>query len=88
MKTLIPWEELSGRFSMTASQEDANLAYEESYSIAQYLVQHYGFWRIRRILTALKTGGEWQDVLASEFHMKLSRLQEEWKQRLSESLHQ
>lgn len=76
---LIPWMSLSDRFSAAHPAEDVALAYEQSYSLVAYLVQRYGFWRIRRILTAVAEGRPWEAVLAEELHMKLPKIEAAWR---------
>jgi hypothetical protein len=51
-----------------------------------YLVERYGFWRIRRILKELKKERPLADVLSGEFHLKLPRLEAAWREWLPESL--
>ena len=85
-KGLIPWEELSDRFSMNASHAGVTLAYEQSHSIVQYLAGRYGFWRMRRLMQAVTADASLEDVLSKEFHIKLSRLKTNWKRWLQETL--
>ena len=56
------------------------MGYQESSSVIHYLVERYGFWRIRRILTALADGGTLSDVLDQEFHLKPGRLEAAWRE--------
>ena len=83
---LIPWDRLSAGFSPGVSAEEVGLAYEQSHSIARYLVERYGFWRMRRILKAVADGADLDETLASELHMKLPRLQAAWRTWLDEQL--
>jgi len=83
---LIPWNDLSSRFSTEASAQEVVLAYEQSYSIVRYLVERYGFWRIRRILSAVGAGAPLDDILPKEFHIKLIRLEADWRKWLEERL--
>jgi tetratricopeptide (TPR) repeat protein len=75
---VVPWEELDGQFSASLSVDQVALGYQQSYSIVRYLVERYGFWRIRRILTAVATGEPLAEVLVREFHVKLDRLRTNW----------
>ena len=45
-----------------------------------YLVDRYGFWRIRRVLKTLAEGEPLEQVLAKEYHLKLDRLERNWRQ--------
>jgi hypothetical protein len=83
---LIPWTQLSDFFSLSRPAQDVSLAYQESHSIVAYLVGRYGMWRLRRLLQAVKDGGRLEPALAAEFHMKLSRLEAEWRKWLEAEL--
>jgi hypothetical protein len=83
---LIPWSGLSDRFSTTLAAEDVALAYEQAYSIVAYLIERYGFWRMRRVLKALGEGQGWEEVLVQEYRLKLPRLETTWREWLPEFL--
>lgn len=83
---LVPWAALSQQFSAAMPVEDVALGYQQSYSIVQYLVKRYGFWRMRRVLEAVGKGTSWEQVLADEFRMKLTRLEAIWREWLPELL--
>ncbi|OGX29055.1 MAG: hypothetical protein A3B78_03400 [Omnitrophica WOR_2 bacterium RIFCSPHIGHO2_02_FULL_67_20] len=83
---LIPWPELSARFSPSLSGEEVALAYEQAYSIVAYLTSRYGFWRVRRLLKAVGGGQGWEAAFADEFRMKLPRLERQWLEWLPEFL--
>lgn len=83
---LVPWEQLDHYFSMTLPVEQAALGYQQSHSIVQYLADRYGFWRIRRLLVALGSGTSLDQALEQEFHIKLQRLQANWRSWLPEFL--
>ncbi len=84
--TLLAWGELSGHFSTTLPAETVGLADEQSYSLVDYLVERYGFWKIRRILKAIAEGKPWEQVFAEECHVKLSRLEANWRDGLTKWL--
>ena len=75
---LTPPAKLSDQFSPSFSAEAVGLAYEQSYSVAAYLIDRYAFWRIRRLLRALGDGQSFEAALASEMHVKLARLEAAW----------
>jgi tetratricopeptide (TPR) repeat protein len=83
---LIPWPELSARFSPALSGEEVALAYEQSYSIIAYLASRYGFWRFKRLLEAVGDGQAWEQAFAEEFRAKLPRLESQWREWLPELL--
>ncbi len=76
---LIPWDALSDHFSASLSVAEVTLAYQQSFSLAAYLVERYGFWRIRNVLKAIAQGHPWETVLAEQFHTKLARLERDWR---------
>ena len=79
---LIPLTELSNHITGALPAEQVGLAYEQSYSIVAYLIERYGYWRIRQVLKALGGGQAWETALASEFRMKLPRLEADWQEQL------
>ena len=80
---LVPFTELSNHITHELPAEQVGLAYEQSYSIVAYLIERYGFWRIRQVLKALGGGQAWEAALASEFRMKLPRLEADWQEQLA-----
>ena len=60
--------------------EQVALGYQQSHSIVHYLIERYGFWRIRRLLQAVATGTPLMDALPKEFHISRSRLTTNWRQ--------
>ena len=85
---LIPWSELGGHFSGSLPGEEVALAYEESYGIVAYVAGRYGFWRFRRLLKALGDGSTWEEAFNEEFHMKPSRIEQQWRDWLPEFFQQ
>ncbi|MBI4342097.1 MAG: tetratricopeptide repeat protein [Candidatus Omnitrophica bacterium] len=83
---LVPWPQLSDQLTMARPTEQVGLGYEQSYSIVAYLAQRYGFWRFRRLLKAIDGGAAWPDAMESEYHLKLSHLEEDWREWLPELL--
>ena len=80
---LVPWDQLSVQFSTSLPVDEVKLGYEQSHSIVLFLVERYGFWRIRRLLKAVGDGRPWEVVFAEELHTKLSRLEAGWREWLS-----
>lgn len=76
---VLSWTQLSEHFSFGLPADDVALAYEQSYSIVHYLVDRYGFWRIRRILKAIAEGTSWDTAFATEFRSKTSKLEANWR---------
>ena len=76
---LLTWSQLEGQFSAALPVDAVALGYQESRSVVQYLVDRYGFWRIRRVLKALADGAALEDILSQEFHIKPDRLEANWR---------
>ena len=85
-KRLIPWNALSDQFTALPSAEEVALAYQQAESIVAYLVNRYGFWKIRRVLKAINDGAAWDATFVDEYHVKLTRLETDWKAWLSQWL--
>ena len=77
-RRLYPLATLDDRFAMGLPVEQVTLGYQQSYSVARYLVERYGFWRLRRMLTAMAGGKTWLDLLREELHLKPERLEADW----------
>ena len=76
---LVAWDQLNDQFAWGLPAEQVDLGYQQSHSVIQYLVERYGFWRIRRVLKALLDGGSLDDALVREYRVKLSRLEADWR---------
>ena len=83
---LIPLGELSEHFSTTRSADDVSVAYEQSYSLAAWLITRYGFWRIRLLLKAVATGQSWEAAMTEQLHLKPAKLDAAWRAALPELL--
>ena len=83
---LLPWTQLSDQFAFSLSAETVALGYEESYSVVRCLVDRYGFWRIRHLLKMIAEGQPWEQAFVREFHLKLDRLDANWREWLAEFL--
>jgi len=83
---LIAWADLSEQFSQALPATDVALAYQQSYSIVQYLVERYGMWRIRRLVNAFSSGGAWDETLKAEYRLKPASLETAWRTWLPEWL--
>jgi len=74
---LVPLAELNAGFK-SPDPEVAALAYQQSYSIVQFLVKKYGFYRIRRTLEQLGQGVAFEDAFKQEFRMSVAQLETRW----------
>lgn len=76
---LMPWDTLDQAFAFHLPHETVALGYEQAHSIIQYLVERYGFWRLRRLLKAAGSGQPFANLLTQELHMKPDRLERAWR---------
>jgi hypothetical protein len=76
---LVPWSQLNQQFAADLPVDQVALAYQQAHSIVHYVVERYGFWRIRRILKAVSSGLPLERVLADELHLKLPQLEQNWR---------
>ncbi len=76
---LMPWAELSNQFSASLATDAVALGYEQAYAVVAYLIERYGFWRMRRVLKALDQGTAWEPALENELRLKLPRLEANWR---------
>ncbi len=83
---LYPWGELGQHITNGTSADEVGLGYEQSYSIIAYVVNRYGFWRVRNLLKRFAAGESWESALPAELHTKGSSLQTAWRNWLSEFL--
>ena len=79
---------LEGSFSGLAGRE-ALMAYQQSYSMVNYLVKTYGWYRITQVLTALGNGMKIDEALAAtfrEYNLDYNSLVKEWRESLGSRL--
>ncbi len=83
---LISWDQLDQQFSFDLPGEAVALAYQQSYSLVRYLVERYGFWRIRRVLKAVTADHPTLETLKAELHVSQSSLERGWREWLGDRL--
>lgn len=76
---LVAWDQLNDQFAWGLPTDQVELGYQQSHSVVQYLVERYGFWRIRRLLKTLLDGATFEDALEQEFRAKRARLETDWR---------
>jgi hypothetical protein len=62
------------------------LAYEQSYSIVQLLIDRYGLYRLRRLLRRLNDGVTIDEALQAEYRLSLGELQTLWLKTVAKML--
>jgi tetratricopeptide (TPR) repeat protein len=78
---LIPWQSLEGPFVSFGTQQAA-LAYEESYAAVRYLVETYGWHKVKQVLVNLGSGMAVQQAFATAFDdygLDYPALEREWR---------
>ncbi|MCK5547980.1 MAG: hypothetical protein KAI64_03130, partial [Thermoplasmata archaeon] len=85
-KTLIPISEMEKSFLSIKSSARVALAYEESHSIVDFIVEEYGFWKLKRMLSHYGQGQDTQGVLRREFYVSLDQFEARWKRFLKRNL--
>jgi len=78
--SLIPLSQLDRAFGFNQSADKARLAYAQAYSLTNYLIERYGFWKINVILQELKKGRGWRDVFEEELLISGPELEREWRE--------
>jgi len=78
----LDFKKLESGFSGLAAK-DANLAYQQSYSLVNYLVTTYGWYRVTAILTALGEGLAIEDAIAKalgDYSLTYTGVVQEWRE--------
>jgi hypothetical protein len=79
--TLLSFKVLSGGFSEDPNQAD--LSYSQSYYMVNYLIEKYGKDKLLGFLKSLKTGGELNESLKSNYGFDLAGFENEWRSTLN-----
>ncbi len=75
----------SGREPSQKEQELLTLAYEESYTIAKYLLHRFTRAHIQRLFNRLKKGIALNEALKSELYLSTEQLQKQWLEYLRQN---
>jgi len=73
----IPIRNLSDRFP--ADQASANLAYAESASLVNYMIQNYGWETMRSLLAVFKEGATYDKALLQVYQLDVNGLDAAWR---------
>lgn len=79
---LIPLARLNQEFGFNRPPDRVRLAYLEAYSLTDYLIRKYGFWRVNSLLARLRKGDRWEKVLAEELFLTVNQLESAWQRTL------
>jgi hypothetical protein len=77
---LISIRSLASGFSTDSAQ--ANLSYIESHSFVSYLIENYGWDKIKMLLAVFKDGSTYDKALTKVYGSDTATLDKEWKTRL------
>jgi hypothetical protein len=75
--TLITLKSLSSSFPTASS--GAYLAYAESNSIVSYMINTYGWEKMRRLISIFKEGSTYDKALQTVYSFDINGLDTEWK---------
>lgn len=78
--TLMSVRSLGSGFPTDASR--AHLAYTESSSIVSYLIETYGWDKIKTLLEIFKDGSTYDNALKKVYNFDTSGLDKEWKAKI------
>jgi tetratricopeptide (TPR) repeat protein len=86
--TILPFSALEG--SVTGlSGSQAHLAYEQSYSIARFMIAAYGWHKVREIMVSLGSGKPVAAAVAKglgDYGIDYARLEQEWREYVQREL--
>lgn len=75
---LIPFKELPDSFLQIKDQGMVKLCYAQSHALMEYLIDGYGFGKIRLLLRELNKKGDWQAAFRSAFNRTFATVEGEW----------
>lgn len=75
---LITFKELDSNFSTPADEAQLELAYEESYTLANYLIKRYSRYKIRKILERLGNNETIESALKNELNLTMAEFERRW----------
>jgi tetratricopeptide (TPR) repeat protein len=81
-RDFIPLRDLEGSF-LDMGGETASLAYTESLTVVDCIIQEHGFYAIQKILNDLANGEDLESALTADVGTDYAGLQEEWLQYLA-----
>ena len=79
---LIPLAELSKACAQLADYKETSLAYKQAYSLVKFIIDEYGFWKVRKMLASFGEGKGEKAVLKEILRIDPEELEEEWKEKL------
>ena len=86
-QNLIPLKNLHGSF-MGFPDDRAALAYAESYSATQYLMDRYGLYRIKELLLALARESSFEAAFENQFLVAYTEFERDWLRQIERRAHE
>lgn len=81
---LIPLAELSQAFDWNATADRVNLAYQQAHSLVGYLIERYGWWKIKQLLADFKADKPLEQVLKERLYLTVPQLERHWLEYLQQ----
>ncbi len=75
---LIPLDQLDRAFGFDQDPGRVSRAYQQAYSLVDYLLGRYGFWRLNTIFEELRRGTPWRAAFEQELLLPVADLEREW----------
>lgn len=75
---IILLKELDAVFSNPADEFQLELAYEEAYTLASYLIKRYSRYKIRKLLNRLGNGETIDSALKNELNLTMAEFEKRW----------
>ncbi|KPK42720.1 MAG: hypothetical protein AMJ78_01445 [Omnitrophica WOR_2 bacterium SM23_29] len=74
----IPFKDLDPTFLDPADETQFELAYQESYTLANYLIRRYSKYKIRKILDRLGKGEPFESAIRYELNLSTAEFEKRW----------
>ncbi len=75
---LIPLKDLDSTFSHPANEVQLKLAYDESYTLVNYLIRRYGRYKIKKILERLGNNETIESAIKGELNLTMAEFEKRW----------
>jgi hypothetical protein len=76
---VIPFEKLNDRSGIWNNPTYSNLAYAQSWIIAEYLFSRWNYSQIKKVLVRLKTGDQFATIIKEDMNRTPAQFEQEWK---------
>ena len=86
-KQLLSFQQISQHFQSFSNPTQVRLAYDQSYSIVQFIIDRWGMYKIRHLLQACQENPSLEELLRSQLHIKVEAFEKEWLKYLKRKLY-